>query len=420
MVILIDNVSKYGEEVKNIPIENRVEIHNITKLHYLYNFCDTITYYTKSLYNFTNYTIRQHYFKTKEYLHYYDACKIFKKEDVFRRLPSNVAQQCLKSADQDWKSFFKGLKAYNKNPSKFLGRPQIPKYKKKDGRSVATYTWVGLRRKGDRIYFTNSDMYIQTKRQEKIQQIRIVPVSNIYKAELIYKKEIPEIEKKHQKILGIDIGLDNFATCVNNVGQRPIIINGKALKSINQYYNKKKAKLQSYIKNGMSNKLYKLVQKRNNKIKYTIHCYSKFIVDYCLALDIDTIVIGNNPEWKQELSLGKRNNQNFTQIPFEMFIGQVQYKGKENGIDVIITEESYTSGTSFIDGELPVKSNYDKSRRISRGLFRGNDGIVINADVNGSYQIVRKVFPNAFDELKVNGIEGVDCHPIRVTPYKQI
>jgi putative transposase len=223
--------------VNFISTENRVEIHNITKSHYLYKFCDTITYYTKSLHNVANYTIRQHYFDNKEYLNYY----------------------------------------------------------------------------------------------------------SIY----------------------------------------PLL-------------------------------------KRNNKIKYTIHCYSKFIVDYCLALDIDTIVVGNNPEWKQELSLGKRNNQNFTQIPFEMFIGQVQYKGKENGIDVIITEESYTSGTSFIDDELPKKENYDKSRRISRGLFKSNDGRIINADVNGSYQIVRKVFPNAFDELKVNGIEGVDCHPIRVTPYKQI
>ena len=140
-----------------------------------------------------------------------------------------------------------------------------------------------------------------------------------------------------------------------------------------------------------------------------MHNASKFIIDYCLRNNFDTIIIGKNDEWKQKIGLGKRINQNFIQIPFESLIHKIQYKAENIGIKVILTEESYTSGTSFLDYELPIKENYNKNRRVKRGLFQSSNHL-INADLNASYQIIKKVFPNAF----ADGIEGVGLHPVRI------
>ena len=157
----------------------------------------------------------------------------------------------------------------------------------------------------------------------------------------------------------------------------------------------------------------RLTFKRNNKVEDYIHKASRFVVDYCRNNEINTIVIGNNKNWKQNSKMSKRVNQNFISIPYYSFIQKVQYKAEEFGIQVIITEESYTSGTSFLDNELPIKENYNKSRRKYRGLFVSNNGTKINADVNGSYQIIKKVFPKAF----ANGIEGVGLHPFKVNLF---
>jgi putative transposase len=156
-----------------------------------------------------------------------------------------------------------------------------------------------------------------------------------------------------------------------------------------------------------SNNLQRLTTKRNNKIKSWMHKASKTTVDYCLKNQIDTIVCGYNAGWKQESEISKKVNQKFVGIPYDMFVNQLKYKCENVGIKFVITEESYTSGTSFLDGELPCKENYDKTRRIFRGLFQSGNKL-INVDVNGSYQIMMKVFPNAF----ANGIEGVGCHPL--------
>ena len=153
-----------------------------------------------------------------------------------------------------------------------------------------------------------------------------------------------------------------------------------------------------------------LTFKRNNKVEDYIHKASRFVVDYCRNNEINIIIIGNNKNWKQNSNMNKKVNQNFISIPYCSFINKVQYKAEEFGIQVIITEEGYTSGTSFLDDELPIKENYNKSRRKYRGLFISNKGIKINADVNGSYQIIKKVFPKAF----ADGIEGVGLHPFKV------
>ena len=157
-------------------------------------------------------------------------------------------------------------------------------------------------------------------------------------------------------------------------------------------------------------KMNKLTVKRNNMITDLIHKASKSVIEYALSCDANTIVIGNNKDWKRESSMGKNVNQSFVGIPQQKFIDQIIYKAEDVGLSVVVIEESYTSGTSFLDGEIPVKKYYDKSRRIKRGLFKSNGGKLINADLNAAYQIIKKVFPKAF----VDGIEDVGLHPVRV------
>ena len=154
----------------------------------------------------------------------------------------------------------------------------------------------------------------------------------------------------------------------------------------------------------------KLTIKRNNIITDLIHKASKKVIDYALSYDVNTIVIGNNKDWKRESSMSKKVNQSFVGIPHQMLINQIIYKAENVGINVILTEERYTSGTSFLDSEEPIKENYNKNRRIYRGLFKSNKGVLINADVNGAYQILKKVFPNAYSY----GIEDLGLNPIRV------
>ncbi|AIS51798.1 transposase, IS605 OrfB family [Thermoanaerobacter kivui] len=167
----------------------------------------------------------------------------------------------------------------------------------------------------------------------------------------------------------------------------------------------------SYVGNrGSSNRIKKLSIKRDNKIKDLMHKISRFIVNWCKQYDVDTLVVGYNSGWKQEIELGKINNQNFVSVPFYDFINMLKYKCEEEEINFILVEESYTSGCSFLDGEEVNKTNYNPHRRIKRGLFKSNKGILINADVNSAYNIIRKVFPKAFAE----GIEGVGLHPVRL------
>ena len=399
---------------RRLKISNQIktEIHQIRKNHRLYKFCDDICFKSKNLYNYTNYLIRQSFIDKQGIQSENELRKLTRNTEVKGNLPSNVYQECIKFLLKDWKSFFAALKIYQKNPSKFIGRPKLPKYKKKDGRHFVSYTWVGVRQKGNKVYFTSSYQYIETNIISKIQQVRIVPMGNIYKIELVYNVEIPEQPIDNSKVLGIDLGVNNFATLTNNIGLKPIVINGKVIKSINQYYNKQKAYYQSILKKtnnkNWSDRLDNLTRKRNNKLNYLIHCASKFTINYCLENNIKTIVVGKNNGWKQKSKMGKTNNQNFIQIPYEKYINQLIYQGKIYGIDIILTEESFTSLASFLDNDS-FNNNFN-GKRIKRGLYKSKNGILINADVNSSYNIIHKVFPKAF----VEGIEGVHLHPVRV------
>lgn len=199
------------------------------------------------------------------------------------------------------------------------------------------------------------------------------------------------------------------------------MINGRPLKSINQFFNKSQAKIKFRLGNQTRQKLQKLCTKRNFKVEDYLHKASRLIVDYLVFHQIGTLIIGKNPEWKQQANMGKRNNQNFVQIPHARLVEMLRYKAELQGIYVWEQEESYTSKASFLDLDpIPVYSPGQKEKplfsgqRICRGLYQSSTGKRLNADVNGSLNIIIKAVPNAFS----NGIEGVVVHPVRLTPAK--
>ncbi|MDQ7026090.1 MAG: transposase [Anaerolineae bacterium] len=247
----------------------------------------------------------------------------------------------------------------------------------------------------------------------------MVPQSNCYKVELVYKvqpkrsKDLPELNPDW--IAGIDLGVNNLAAITSNkLGFQPILVNGRPLKDTNQFYNKRLAQLKSQLPSNKrsSNRIRRLTQRRNRRIDDYLHVVSKQIIEQLSNHGIGKLVIGKNDAWKTDVTMGKRNNQNFVQIPHTRFIEMLTYKANLLGIEVIITEESYTSKCSFLDHEDLCKQQSYVGRRIKRGLFRASNGQIINADINGSANIIRKVFPNAF----ADGIEDIAVRPLRVTP----
>ena len=398
---------------------NRVERHIIYPKNPYYKMLDEFCFKSKNLYNFANYQIRQKFCTEGKYISYNQIDKLLKQENMdfdYRNMPTaQSAQQVLRLLDKNWKSFFKAIKDWSKHKEKYTGRPKLPNYLSKNGRYSLILTNMNCKLKYKQIHFPKCfNGFVLNTKVTNLQQVRILPRNNHIIIEVVYQAETPKTKQDNGRYISIDIGLDNFATIGNNVGAIPIMLNGKGLKSINQYYNKQISYYREIAKR-MNNldytkRMNKLTIKRNNKIEDFIHKASKWIIDYTLALGVNTIIIGNNKDWKRKSKMSKKVNQSFVGIPHQEFINKIIYKTENVGIKVILTEESYTSGTSFLDGELPIKENYNKSRRIFRGLFRSNKGKLINADLNGAYQIMKKVFPNAFAE----GIEGVGLHPVRV------
>ncbi len=380
--------------------------------------CDELCFKSKNLYNYANYIQRQRFINGEKVLKYVELSKLLNTHETFTELGSNSSQMTLKLLEKAWKSFLVSIKDYCKHSNKYLGKPKIPKYKDKNGRYICVLTNLQSQIKDEYLYFAFKRLkpynsLFKTQVKGKHMQTRIIPKGSCYVLEIVYETKSLEVKTESKNIIGIDLGLNNFATLTNNVGALPIVINGKVIKSYNQYWNKEIAKSKSDLKKrhnqNWSNKLERLTQKRNNKMEYFLHCASKYVVDYCINVGCDTVIIGYNKEWKQNCNIN-RTTQNFVQLPYYNFINKLKYKCENVGIKFIETEESYTSGTSFLDNELPIKDNYDKSRRIKRGLFKSNKGSLINSDVNGSYQIIKKVFPKAF----ADEIVGVYLHPIRV------
>lgn len=376
----------------------------------MFEVVDRYCFYSKNVYNEANYILRQEFVKNNRILGAYDIQKLMQNMDCYKECGSQAAQKTIQMLDKAWKSFLVSIKDYSKNPIKYLGKPKIPKYLKKDGRQVFSLKNIQCTLKDGlfRISFKPFKGYtVRTHAKGRLIQCRFVPKGLYYVNEIVYEIEVPDIPKNSDRIVAIDIGINNFITMVNNISENPIAVKGGIIKSINQFYNKQKANIQSELKKvndkDWSKKLQKLTNRRYEMIKYQMHCISKYVVDWCVLYGIDTLVVGHNNEWKQK----KQGMQNFTYIPYELFIKILSYKCENNGIRFIENEESYTSGTSFLDNEDPIKENYRKERRVYRGLFIADCGKKINADVNGAYQIMKKVFPKIF----INGIEGAGLHP---------
>lgn len=382
----------------------------------MYTACDLLCFQSKNMYNLCNYTIRQVFIKDGVVKKYGDLNKELKHTDAFKELGSNSAQMVTKILCKNWKSFLVAVKDYAKNPEKYFAKPKIPKYLKKDGRFVCTLTNWQTQIHDGYLYFAFKRLkpfnnMFRTKVTGYHLSTRIVPKGGCYILEIVYKTEPQQMNLDKNRIISIDLGVNNFVTMVNNIGEKPIVINGKGIKSYNQYWNKKIAKYKSIAKTtnnlDWTKRLQQLTDKRNFKMDYSMHCASRWIIGYCIKYNIGTVVVGKNNKWKQECDMGKFINQRFVQIPYEMFISKLRYKCEDFSIQFIENEESYTSGTSCLDNELPVKENYNKDRRIYRGLFISNQGIKINADVNAAYQIMKKVFSNITNE-----IVGEHLHPV--------
>lgn len=379
----------------------------IRKSHPKFKIIDQQCFHSKNLYNEANYVIRQKFIEIGEYISYKDMNFEFKTHENYKLCFSQPANCTLRLLDKNWKSYFRSIKDWKRHPEKYLGMPKLPKYLKKDGR----FPWMipnnqlVYNYEKQTVYIRNrllNDYEWKCRCLGRIIQVRFIPKGSCYVMEIVYETEIPDTKTESNRIASIDLGVDNLVTMTNNIGLNPIIINGKGIKSINQYYNKRIAKEKSLLKirhgKDWSNKLDAITFKRYQRIKNYMHNASYYIVKWCVENDIDTLVVGKNKEWKQNISMSKGSNQKFVDIPYQMLLQQLKYKCENVGIKYIETEESYSSGTSFLDGEEPIKQNYDKSRRIKRGLFKSNSGLLINSDVNGSLQIMMKVFPNAFNE----------------------
>lgn len=351
--------------------------------------------------------------------------KITRQTD-YLSLPAQTNQAVLQLLNQDWKSFFSASKEYKAKPDKFKGKPKIPHYAKKDGRKPAIFTNQSCKIKdGHYLIFPITKLTLDigeiASKIHNLKQVRVIPDSDFYIIDMIVSVPKSVIKtSESSRIAAMDLGVNNFAAISNNVGLRPIIIKGGVLKARNQLYNKLRTEYYSILRMGKnpkegqftSKRLNKLDSDRNSFIKDYFHKASRFLVDYCTENKIDTVVIGKNKGWKDTITMRKDSKQNFTGIPYDLFIQILTYKANEAGIKVIVSEESYTSKASFLDNDyIPTYGIDDdkacfSGKRISRGLYRCKDGTLVNADVNGSYNILKKVFPMAFSNkcLKDSGV----------------
>ncbi|MFD0771552.1 RNA-guided endonuclease InsQ/TnpB family protein, partial [Bacillus sp. CGMCC 1.60114] len=354
--------------------------------------------------------------------HFLDALFKVMIQNDYRALPTQSSQFIMKNVFQNWKSFFASLKDYKKNPNKYTGRPRIPKYIRSYEKEIL-YTNQDCVIKNDKfLKFPKTKLQLNIGKlgftEGKLKQVRVIPKYNEYVVELVI--DVPSEQQsveENGRYMSIDLGIDNLATIVTNTGMKPVLVKGKHVKSINQYYNKMKSHFTSVLRKGKqtkegpftSKRIEKLHQKRYLKIKDIFHKASHHIVKLAQEEEVCKIVIGQNKSWKQETNMGKKNNQTFYHISHRVLIQMITYKANAVGIQVFVTEESYTSKASFLDHDfIPTYGANDQSatfsgKRMKRGMYRSAKGIEINADVNAAANILRKVVPNAW----ANGIEGL-------------
>ena len=324
-----------------------------------------------------------------------------KDNDFCSMMKKNGAQQIVFQVDRTMKSWFAALKSYKKDPSKFRGRPRIPSYKKKDELNCLTYTTADAKLQKDGTINLRRDIKLPIHTNlSSFQQIRLVPKNGHVQVEIIYNKEITDSSLDKTRAIGIDLGLNNLMAITSNIGNISNLVNGRSLKSINQYYNKRKAHLMSLLEKGKlksSKQLRRLEMKRSCKITDYLHKTSRRVVELMEQNNIGTCFIGHNNGWKNEVEMGKRNNQNFVSIPYSLLINMLRYKIEEKGGVLIELNEAYTSKCSFLDNEEIRKHETYKGKRVKRGLFLSGSNKTINADINGSLNILKRGMKFGFD-----------------------
>ena len=389
----------------------RVQTYIVKPSHQWYNEIDFLSYLSKNLYNSSLYYERQTYFNTNKFPHYFELNNTFTHSNQvdYRALPAKVSKQTQRAVDNAIKSYLK----LKKNPDRYK-RARLPHYlHKTKGRFSVFYEKGALSFvKQGFIKLSKTSIEVPCKLDKSVvQQVRLVPCTSYYKIEIVYKKKINPRKRlgKPERFASIDLGINNLATVTSNVFS-PLIINGRPLKSINQYSNKQIAKAQALLPNDVytSKRIAFLYGKRYLKIQDYLHKAGKQLVNYLVSQTIDLLIIGKNHGWKQNTNLSKVTNQNFVQIPYNRFTKILEYLCKEQGIEVVYQEESYTSKASFLDNdEIPVYGELEETplfsgARIYRGLYQTADGHLINADVNGSYNIMKKYLETnaAWDDQK--------------------
>lgn len=395
----------------------RIEKHIINKNHKDFQKLLQLCNNSKLLYNYTLYVIRQaftnHHDNIKQYkdliqnqkfINEYDLSKRFckLKQEDYKRLKIQSSQQTISQVYKNWKSWLSSLREYKENKQKYLGRPKMPKYIKQNYNIVIFTNQNSKIDEEGNIFLSRKWKLDRIKVQhKKYNQIRIIKIGDYIKLQIVYEKQIEDLKLDSANVLGIDIGINNLCSITSNNGISSII-NGRLLKYINQYYNKQKSRLQAVYnyQKCKNNKLNKISKNRNFKIQDYLHKSSRKIIKLCKEKNIGKIYIGYNKNWKQQINIGKKNNQTFVNIPYEKLIFMLKYKGQEIGIQVNNIQQSYTSKCSFLDNQQICKHEVYLGKRIKRGLFKSNTNIFINADINASLNILKLGLKNNFSTDK--------------------
>jgi IS605 OrfB family transposase len=384
--------------------------------------------YSNNLYNVALYNIRQHYFNTKKFLTYesnYHECKT---NENYALLQAGVSQQIMKVVDRSFKSFFNLLKKCKTGDYRYHD-VNIPHYRKKGGMFNLIMSTNAFTVKNGFLYVPMSRAFralhsgvkeIKVKFPERlsdkiVKEVRILPCNHgkFFKIQYVYEVTPKEISLNKENCLSIDFGVDNLATCVSTNGT-PFIIDGRKLKSINHYWNKEMARLRSIsMKQGLktTDKIQRITTKRNNRVNDTIKKAARCIINYCIQNDVGTLIVGYTLDFKRNTNIGKQNNQNFVQIPLGNLRQQLEFLCWKYNIDYIEQEESYTSKSSFLDNDVlpeykaeqPYQGEFS-GKRIKRGLYQSGDGTILNADVNGAANILRKCKQNLNFEKLCKGL----------------
>ena len=409
-----------------------VERHVISTSDPRFQRIDEMAFASKNLWNLANYSVRQSFLFEHIYLNTTAVYHLVKSSDAYQALPRKVSNQVLIQLEQAWSAFFEAMEAYQEHPEQFTGRPQLPKYKHKtSGRNLLVFELGALWKAHlahREIAVSPLGWLVETKQNPKqIKQVRIVPRADHYVVEVVYQVEAKPAQVDKDLFVALDPGVSVLAALTsNNAGFSPRLVPGGPLKAMNQLYNKQREHEQKQLAQGKeqrftSRRLDRITTKRNRRVMHYLHTASRRIIDLLVEEGIGTLVIGKNPFWKQEAALGRKHNQEFVQIPHAKFIELLTYKAELVGITVLLTEESYTSRASFLDRDgLPTYDPTQGPEQEEKPRFSGRrDGrwyrvkgrAPVHSDVNGSYNIGRKVFPTAFDG---RGIEATAVRPRRL------